>query len=44
VLLPRSDRRGYKCIAVNTTAGSDIEDCSETFTFVRVKDKFAALW
>jgi len=39
----RSDRRGYKCVAINATFGNDA-DCSESFTFVRVKDKFAALW
>ena len=37
----RSDRRGFKCIAFNT---SDADSCSEGVGFVRVKDKYAALW
>ena len=37
----RSDRRGFKCVAFNT---SDSDSCSEGVGFVRVKDKYAALW
>jgi len=35
------DRRGYKCIAFNRT---DTSVCSESAFFVRVKDKYAAVW
>lgn len=40
----KSDRRGLKCMAYNVSASSDDTDCSETVSFVRVKDKLAALW
>jgi hypothetical protein len=40
----RSDRRGFKCVAYNVSKSSDDNDCSETVTFVRVKDRLAALW
>ena len=35
------DRRGFKCIAYKK---SDPETCSASTFFVRVKDKYAALW
>ena len=37
----RTDRRGFKCIAFNVT---DYDSCSEGVGFVRVKEKYAALW
>ena len=41
----RSDRRGFKCVAYNVSEASDYSDsCSEGVAFVRVKDKYAALW
>ena len=41
----RSDRRGFKCVAYNVSdSSSDSESCSEGVAFVRVKDKYAALW
>jgi len=35
------DRRGYKCVVYNI---SQPEHCSESIFFLRVKDKYAALW
>ena len=35
------DRRGYKCVVYNT---SQPERCTESVFFLRVKDKYAALW
>ena len=41
----RTDRRGFKCVAYNgSDSSSDSESCSEGVAFVRVKDKYAALW
>ena len=35
------DRRGYKCVVYNI---SQPANCSEAIFFLRVKDKYAALW
>jgi hypothetical protein len=35
------DRRAYKCIVYNISQPSN---CSESIFFLRVKDKYAALW
>ena len=35
------DRRAYKCVVYNI---SEPSDCSESVFFLRVKDKYAALW
>lgn len=37
-------RRGYKCVATLFGPNKDILSCAESETFVRVKDKFGALW
>ena len=37
----KDDRRGYKCVVYNI---SQPANCSEAAFFVRVKDKYAALW
>ena len=35
------DRRAYKCVVYNI---SQPQNCSESIFFLRVKDKYAALW
>lgn len=37
----KDDRRGYKCVVYNI---SQPANCSESVFFLRVKDKYAALW
>jgi len=37
----KEDRRGYKCVVFNKTQPAN---CTESVFFVRVKDKYAALW